>query len=96
MGWPIIFVSSFYLFPTHWAEPVIRLYILLIHYAAKYSQGTFFTSSVMLLFCIWIILLDKNKYWIIICLFLHAELAHAPATYWQGPSTPVVLESGRR
>lgn len=79
-----IFIGSFFIFPSHWLEPFIRFFIVLIHYAAKLSQGTFITSSVMLLCCLWILLLNKNKWWIMVCLILHSELVHAPAIYVEG------------
>jgi hypothetical protein len=78
----LIFIGSFYFIHSHWIEPVIRFFILLIHYAAKFSQGTFLTSSFMLLCLVWILLLDKNKKWILVCLLLHAGLAQAPAIFF--------------
>jgi hypothetical protein len=83
----LIFALSFYLYPSHWIEPVVRFFILVIHFASVYSRGTFLTSTVFLLACLWIILLDKNKWWILICLLLHGEIVHAPAIYWQGSLT---------
>jgi hypothetical protein len=83
----LIFALSFYLYPSHWIEPVVRIFILVIHFASEYSRGTFLTSTVFLLISLWIILLDKNKWWILICLLFHAEVLHTPTIYRQGSST---------
>jgi hypothetical protein len=77
----IIFICSFYFFHSAWIESIIRAFIVLIHYAAKFSHGTFLTSSFMLLCVVWILLLNKEKKWLFICLFFHAELLQAPAIY---------------
>lgn len=90
------FVFSFYITPSHWIEPFIRFFIVLIHYAAKFSNGTFLTSSLMLLCTLWILLLGKNKWWLVLCLLLHAELVHSPAIYWRESASPTRLAFGHR
>jgi hypothetical protein len=85
----IIFIGSFYIFPSHWIEPVIRFFIVLIHYGAKYSHGTFLSATFMLLSILWILLLNKNLKWILLCLLLHSELAATPIIFVQG-STPLI------
>lgn len=92
----LVFVLSFYMTPSSWIESFIRFFIVLIHYAAKFTQGTFLTSSLMLLCTLWILLLNKNKWWLIICLFFHAELVQAPAIYRKEPAPQARLASGRR
>ena len=79
----LLFIFSFYITPSAWIEPFIRFFIVLVHYGAKFSHGTFLTSSLMLLCALWILLLNKNKWWLVICIILHAELVQAPAIYWR-------------
>ena len=74
----IIFIVSFYIFPSHWIEPLIQFFIFSIHTAAQFSHGTFLTSSFMLLTAIWFFLLEKKKRWILLFLLLHSELAETP------------------
>lgn len=92
----IIFITTFYIYPSHWIEPLTRFFILLIHFCAKLTIGSFLTSSFMLLCIVWILLLKKRKRWLLVCLCLHAGLVHSPAIYVQASRPQVQLVSAGR
>ena len=56
----LIFLSTFWLFPINWVEPLIRSYVILIQQSAKILNGTFTSSSIFLIAAVWILFM-KDK-----------------------------------
>ena len=80
----LIFLFSFYIHQSAWIEILIRSFIKLIHLGAKYSNGTFITSTTMILLFIWILLLQQKKKWLAITLILHTGNVNTPLLYSPG------------
>ncbi|MDD4975979.1 MAG: hypothetical protein PHY93_16600 [Bacteriovorax sp.] len=94
LGLPIIALFSFFLpfvflyFFTfklihfNWIEAAIRLFILIVHWGAKLTHGSFMSSTLFLILVIWILLLRKKKRYLVIALLLHGNIANSPAFFY--------------
>ncbi len=79
-----LYFTSFQWMKFNYIEPVIRVFILAIHGAAKLTIGTSLSSSLPIILFIWMILLKKKKRYMIILLFLHAGMAIPPVCFFSG------------
>lgn len=66
----------------NWIEFVVRAFILIVHWAAKPTQGTFVSATLFLILAVWIILLKKQKRYLLILLLLHTNVANSPAFFY--------------
>lgn len=85
---PIIFIflSTFWLFEINWIEPIVRLFVLYAHNAARILRGTYTFPSVFLLLFVWVLIfmpeISKKKYlFLILFLFLHTNITAAPSIF---------------
>ena len=77
---PFIYLNlgSFHFLRINWIEIVIRYFILMIHWSAKLTIGSFMSASFFLLIAIWIILFKQKKRYLLIALLLHGNALQAP------------------
>ena len=77
---PFIYLNlgSFHFLRINWIEVVIRYFILMIHWSAKLTIGSFMSASFFLLIAIWIILFKQKKRYLLIALLLHGNALQAP------------------
>ena len=81
----VIFLLTFWIIPINWAEPLIKLFVTSIKLTAKSLNGSFTSSSIFLIFAIWILMFQKNSthkcFALMIFLFLHTNTAMTPVIY---------------
>lgn len=81
----LIFLATFWLIPFNWAEPLIRIFVLLIHYTAKFLNGSFTSSSLFLIASIWCLMMLKHSKGkcaaLLILIFLHTNTAMTPVQF---------------
>ena len=82
----VLFLLTFWFIPINWAEPLIKLYVTAIKLTAKYLNGSFTSSSVFLIFAIWLLMFQKNSTYkyiaLALFLFLHTNTAMNPVIYY--------------
>jgi len=76
-----LYFLSFQWIHFNWIELVVRAFILMVHWMAKLTQGTFVSASLFLILAVWIILLKKQKRYLLILLLLHGNAANSPAIF---------------
>lgn len=79
-----LYLATFRFIHINWMEKLITLFLWLIKMSAKLTIGTQINASLFLILALWIVLLKKDKRWLILCLFLHTNLAHSPAYFISG------------
>ena len=81
----LLFLGTFWLVPFNWGEPLLRGYIVSIHWFARALQGSFTSSSIFLILGLWVLMFmknDKRKYAIVMILFfLHTNTAMTPVIF---------------
>lgn len=81
----VLFLFTFWFIPINWVEPVIRLYVGSIQLTSKLLNGSFTSSSIFLIFAIWILMFHRpgpRKYiGFCLLLFLHTNTAMNPVIY---------------
>ena len=81
----LLFISSFWMIPYNWVEPVIRVFVLTVHYSAKFLNGSFTSSSLFLIAAIWCLMMmvysKKKCIAILILIFLHTNTAMTPVQF---------------
>ena len=81
----VLFLLTFWIIPINWAEPIIKLFVTAIKLTAKSLNGSFTSSSIFLIFAIWLLMFHKNstrKYFALtLLLFLHTNTAMNPVLY---------------
>ena len=82
LGWATFAIS--YLGKNIGCEYFIKLFIFFLHIEAKIGLIAMIDSSAFLLLAVWLILFQKNKKWILVCLLLHSNCANSPAIYYSG------------
>lgn len=65
----------------NWIELIVRAFILTVHWMAKITHGTFVSSTLFLIMAVWIILLKKQKRYLVLFLLLHGNTAISPAHF---------------
>lgn len=95
---PFVFLYffTFQLINFNWIEGAIRLFILIIHWGAKLTHGSFMSSTLFLMIAVWIILLGKKKRYLALALLLHANAANSPAFFYTGSYSGVPRVSGNK
>lgn len=68
----------------NWIELIVRIFILSVHWTAKLTNGTLVSSTVFLIMAAWIILLKKQKRYLVLFLLLHGNVAISPAFFYSG------------
>ncbi len=91
-------VSGFYLmtFPWihfNWLEKPIMLFLWLIKKSASLTVGSHVSASFFLLLGMWILFLRKDKKLLVICFFLHTNLANSPSFFVSGSWTQAPARS---
>lgn len=76
-----LYFASFQWIDFNWLEWIIRSFIVLVGWTAKLVQGTFLSSTVFLILAVWVVLLKKQKRYLILFLFLHGNVANSPALF---------------
>lgn len=78
----LIFLSTFWMIPVNWAEPIIRSFIVLIQATARLLNGSFTSSSLFLIMAVWALMMMKNSLGkcaaLFILFFLHTNTAMTP------------------
>lgn len=81
----LLFLATFWLIPLNWAEPIIRIFVLIIHYSAKFLNGSFTSSSLFLIAAIWCLMMLKHSKSkcaaVLILIFLHTNTAMTPVQF---------------
>lgn len=81
----ILFLATFWIVPINWAEPLIRIFIIFIHHAAKYLNGSFTSSSLCLIAAVWVLMMMKHssgKYAALaLFIFFHTNTAMTPSIF---------------
>lgn len=75
------YFASFQWIDFNWIEWIIRSFIVLVGWAAKLVQGTLLSSTVFLILAVWVVLLKKQKRYLVVFLFLHGNVANSPALF---------------
>lgn len=82
----VLFLLTFWLIPINWVEPILRLYITGIQMTAKFLNGSFTSSSIFLIFAVWILMFHRTstRKYVAFCLllFLHTNTAMNPVIYY--------------
>ena len=78
------YLGTFKFFHFNWMEKLIMFFLWLVKKSAKLTIGTHLSSSLFLIAGLWIILLKKDKRLLVLCFFLHTNLAHSPAYFISG------------
>lgn len=85
------FLISHWLVAINWIEPILRAYIVAIQWTSKSLNGTFSSSSIFLIFAIWILMSYRYSYkklmFLIIFIFLHTNTAMTPLIFHQNLPT---------
>jgi hypothetical protein len=78
----LIFLMSFWLIPINWVEPLIRIFILAVQWTSKCLSGSFTSSSLFLIFAMWVLMFQKTSKWkygaLFMLIFLHTNTAMTP------------------
>lgn len=81
----VLFLLTFWMIPINWGEPLLKFYITGIKFMAKALNGSFTSTSIFLIFAIWLLMFHKNsppKYVALsLLLFLHTNTAMNPVIY---------------
>lgn len=81
----VLFLLTYWAIPINWIEPVLRLYVVSIQTTSKLLNGSFTSSSIFLIFAIWLLMFQKaspGKYvGFGLLLFLHTNTAMNPVIY---------------
>jgi hypothetical protein len=80
----ILYLCTFSWIDFNWIEGMVRLFILIVHWGAKIIQGSFMSSTIFLLVAVWIILLKKDKRYLVIVLLLHGNIVNSPSFFYSG------------
>lgn len=83
MSLSAIYLVTFKWIQFNWMENLVAFFLWMIKKSVKLVVGTQLNTSIFLLLGLWIILLKKDKRWLVLCFFLHANLAHSPALFSQ-------------
>ena len=90
----LIFLATFWIAPFNWGEPLIRGFVVLVHYTAKYLNGSFTSSSIFLIAAIWTLMLMKPSRRkcaaVLVLLFLHTNTAMTPVQF--PPNLPLIKQ----
>jgi hypothetical protein len=84
-----LYLFTFKLIPYNWIEVAVRLFILIVHWGAKFTHGSFMSSTLFLILAVWIILLRKKKRFLVLALLLHGNIANSPAFFSTGSYSEV-------
>lgn len=76
-----LYFLSFQWINFNWIEIGVRIFILMIQEMAKFTQGTFVSSTFFLMLAVWVILLKKQKRYLLLFLSLHGNIIHAPTIF---------------
>lgn len=81
----LFFLATFWFVPINWAEPIVRIFIVTVHYAAKFLNGSFTSSSLFLIAAVWILMMMKNSSGkcaaLLILIFCHTNTAMTPVIF---------------
>lgn len=81
------YLLTFQLVEFNWIEPLIAGFLWLIKKCAKLVIGTHINASLFLLLGMWIYFFRKDKKLLVLCFFLHANLANSPSFFVSGSWT---------
>lgn len=76
-----LYLLTFKLISFNWIEDGIRFFIIIVHWIAKLTHGSFMSSTFFLMLAVWIILLKKKKRYLMIAIYLHANAVHSPSFF---------------
>ncbi len=78
----IIFFSTYWFIPLNWGEPLIRIYVLGVHFFARFLNGTFISASFFMLLASWLLLIRSSipfkRTLFTLCLLLHSGASMPP------------------
>jgi len=81
----VLFLFTFWIIPINWVEPIIKLYVTSIQTTSKLLNGSFTSSSLFLIFAVWILMFHKasirKNIGFCLLLFLHTNTAMNPVIY---------------
>lgn len=81
----ILFLLTFWIVPTNWAEPLLGFYIKAVKVTAKSLTGSYSSTSIFLIFAIFILMFHRNSAFKLIIfsllLFLHTDTAMTPVLF---------------
>jgi hypothetical protein len=81
----LLFLATFWILPFNWGEPLIRLFVLIVHYTAKNLNGSYTSSSIFLIAFVWAIMLMKHSktkcVTILLLLLIHTNTAMSPVQF---------------
>lgn len=66
----------------NWIEWAVRAFVLIVHWMAKIVQGSHMSSTFFLIMALWIVLLRKEKKYLLIVLLLHGNAVLAPTLFY--------------
>jgi len=96
MPFLFLYFFTFKIIHFNWIEPMIQLFIQLIHFGAKMTHGSFLSSTFFLLAAVWILLLRKKNCYLLIALYLHGNVANTPTITNKSVSSQAVSVSKSR
>ncbi len=79
-----LYFFSFHWIHFNWIEFIVRTFIMLVHWSARLTLGTFVSSTFFLILAVWIILLKKQKRFLLLLLLLHGNNVHSPTFSYSG------------
>jgi len=88
-----LYLIIFKIFSINWLEPLVKFFLINIHWMAKIAHSSSISSSLFLILFIWMILLRQNKMVIALFLFLHTNTLQCPALFYNSKSESVSRSS---
>lgn len=91
-----LYFISFQWVDFNWIEIFVRCFIVIVQWTSKLTQGTFVSSTLFLVLAVWVILLKKQKRYLLILLVLHGNTANSPAFFYYGSYSGAPQRSAHR
>jgi len=82
-----IYLLTFHWIKLNWLEKPISLFLFLIKKSAALTIGTQLNASFFLILALWITFFRKDKKILLVCFFLHTNLANSPSSFVSGSWT---------
>lgn len=79
-----LYLLTYKFITLNWIELPTRWFILIIKYLSTWAHCSSLSPSIFLIIAIWLLLLRKNKFLILLMLLLHGNAANSPSVFYSG------------